>query len=74
MGTTKQVLEAISHLKSYGFVDVRGSFFDYSDVLFLHAERLQLPANWRWLATAEKFRNGISRRLHGVSRRLGSSA
>jgi FkbM family methyltransferase len=74
MGTTKQVLEVMSYLKGYGFVAVRGSFFDYSDVLFLHVERLELPANWRWLARAEKFRNGISRRLGGISRRLGLSA
>jgi len=69
MGTTKQVLEVLSYLKGYGFGIVRGSFFDYSDVLFLHAERLELPPNWRWLATAEKFRNGISRRLGRISRK-----
>ena len=70
ISTAQQVLEAVSYLKGHGFGIVRGSFFDYSDALFLHAERLEMPANWRWLARAEKFRNGISRRLHGISRRL----
>lgn len=68
MGTTKQVLDAIAHLKGYGFGILRGSFFDYSDVLFLHEERLKMPSNWRWMARAEKIRNGIYRRL-GVSAR-----
>ena len=70
MGTVKQVLETIDHLKNYGFGVVRGSFFDYSDVLFLHAERLKLPSNWRWLARTEKIRNGISRRLGPVVGRV----
>ncbi|MGA7129191.1 MAG: FkbM family methyltransferase [Chthoniobacterales bacterium] len=63
MGTVKQVLETIDYLESFGFAAVRGSFFDYSDVLFLHPGRLKMPSNWRWLARAEKIRNGISRRL-----------
>jgi FkbM family methyltransferase len=63
IGTVKQVLETIDYLRSFGFAVVRGSFFDYSDVLFLHPERLKMQRNWRWFALAEKLRNGISRRL-----------
>ena len=63
MGTVKQIVETIDHLRNYGFGAVRGSFFDYSDVLFLHTERLKMPRNWHWFATAEKIRNGISRRI-----------
>jgi FkbM family methyltransferase len=63
MGTVKQVVETVDHLRNHGFGAVRGSFFDYSDVLFLHPERLKMPRNWHWFATAEKIRNGISRRL-----------
>jgi FkbM family methyltransferase len=65
IGTAKQIFATIDHLEGYGFGMVRGSFFDYSDVLFLHKERLELPRNWRWLARVESFRNGISRRLEG---------
>ena len=63
IGSSKEVLAIIERLESFGFGAVRGSFFDYSDVLFLHPERLQLHWNWRWSANAQKFKNGISRRL-----------
>jgi FkbM family methyltransferase len=63
VGSTKQVVAIIERLRDFGFSAVRGSFFDYSDVLFLHPGRLQLPWNWRWSANAQKLKNGISRRL-----------
>ena len=63
IGSIKQVRHTIAYIASFGFVVMRGSFFDYSDVLFLHRLRLNMPWNWRWLATAEGIRNGISRRL-----------
>jgi FkbM family methyltransferase len=63
IGTVKQVLQTINHLKSFGFAAVRGSFFDYSDVLFLHPERLKMQSHWRWIAEAERLRNGIARRF-----------
>ena len=63
VGSPKQVVAAIERLKGFGFGAIRGSFFDYSDVLFLHPQRLLLPWNWRWSANAQKLRNGISRRL-----------
>jgi FkbM family methyltransferase len=65
IGSTKQVVAIIEHLRDFGFGAVRGSFFDYSDVLFLHPGRLHLPGNWRWSANAQKLKNGISRRLGG---------
>jgi hypothetical protein len=49
LGTAKQVQRTIDYLRGYGFEAVRGSFFDYSDVLFLHEERLHLPSHWRWV-------------------------
>jgi FkbM family methyltransferase len=63
VGSPQQVVAVIEHLKSFGFRAIRGSFFDYSDVLFLHLERLHLPWNWRWSATAQRLKNGIARRL-----------
>lgn len=63
MGTVKQVMETIDHIKTFGFGVLRGSFFDYSDVLFLHAERLNLRWHWGWMAAVEKIRNGIYRKL-----------
>jgi len=63
IGSTKQVVAIIERLRSFGFGAVRGSFFDYSDVLFLHLGRLQLPWNWRWSANAQRLKNGISRKL-----------
>ena len=63
MGNVKQVLETIDYLERFGFGVIRGSFFDYSDVLFLHPERLKLSRNWRWSAIAQSLRNGISRRI-----------
>jgi FkbM family methyltransferase len=63
MGTIKQVRDVIDHLKAHGFGMVRGSFFDYSDVLFLHKERLRMPSDWWLLTRGEKLRNGISRRM-----------
>jgi FkbM family methyltransferase len=67
ISSVKQVFAAMDHLKSHGFGVVHGSFFDYSDVLFLHEKRLTLPRHWRWLAGAEKIRNGVSRRLRTVA-------
>jgi FkbM family methyltransferase len=63
IGSTKEVVAVIERLRDFGFGAVRGSFFDYSDVLFLHLGRLQLPWNWRWSANAQKLKNGISRKL-----------
>ena len=63
VGSAKQVLAIIERLRDFGFGAVRGSFFDYSDVLFLHLGRLQLPWNWRWSANAQRLKNGISRKL-----------
>jgi FkbM family methyltransferase len=63
IGSTKEVIAIVHRLRDFGFAAVRGSFFDYSDVLFLHPGRLHLPWNWRWSANAQKIKNGISRRL-----------
>jgi FkbM family methyltransferase len=63
IGSPKQVVAIIERLRDFGFGAVRGSFFDYSDVLFLHPGRLQLPGNWRWSANTQRLKNGISRRL-----------
>jgi FkbM family methyltransferase len=63
IGSTKDVLAIMQRLRDFGFGVVRGSFFDYSDVLFVHPGRLHLPWNWRWSANAQKLKNGISRRL-----------
>ena len=67
IGSTKEVLAIIQRLRDFGFGVVRGSFFDYSDVLFVHPGRLHLPWNWRWSANAQKLKNGISRRLRPVT-------
>ena len=63
IGSPKQVVAVIERLRDFGFGAVRGSFFDYSDVLFLHPGRLRLPWNWRWSANAQRLKNGLSRRL-----------
>lgn len=68
IGTPKDVLRIIDYLKRCGFRAIKGSFFDYSDVLFLHPERLRLPPYWRWLARTERIRNGIARRLGASAR------
>jgi FkbM family methyltransferase len=65
IGSSKEVVAIMQRLEDFGFGAVRGSFFDYSDVLFVHPERLHLSWNWRWSATAQKLKNGISRRLGG---------
>jgi FkbM family methyltransferase len=63
IGSAKEVVAIIQRLRDFGFGAVRGSFFDYSDVLFVHPGRLHLPWNWSWSANAQKLKNGISRRL-----------
>jgi FkbM family methyltransferase len=63
VGSVREVVAIIARLRNLGFGAVRGSFFDYSDVLFLNLERLQLAWNWRWSANAQRLKNGISRRL-----------
>jgi FkbM family methyltransferase len=68
MGTVKQVVKTIDYLKSFGFVVVRGSFFDYSDVLFFKPKRLGMAWSWRWAAAAQRIHNGVFRRL-GLSTR-----
>ena len=73
IGTTKDVLRTINHLKHFGFEAIKGSFFDYCDVLFLHPVRLRLPSCWRWLASTERVRNGIARRLLKISSHFAGS-
>lgn len=63
MGTAAGTMRVVRHLRDAGFGIIRGSFFDYSDVLFVNLNRLKLNRLWPLRATWAVLRNGLARRL-----------
>jgi FkbM family methyltransferase len=63
VGTIEDAMRVFAHLRGAGFGVLRGSFFDYRDVLFLNLNQLPLNRLWRLGAGATLLRNGFARRL-----------
>lgn len=68
LGTAQEVREQIRRLHGFGFRVVKGSFTDFSDVLFVHPGRLGLRGGWGCHAQLWRFGNGLERRLDGWRR------
>jgi FkbM family methyltransferase len=64
IGTVQDVRNRIRRLEGFGFRALKGSFTDFSDVLFLHPGRLGLGPGWEWHAQLWRLRDGLERRSH----------
>jgi glycogen synthase len=61
LAKVEDATRVIGHLRDAGFGVIRGSYFDYSDVLFVNLNKLVLNKFWRLQANAGAMRNGLAR-------------
>lgn len=71
LGTIEDVRKRIRRLESFGFHAFKGSFTDFSDVLFVHPDRLGLGTGWAWQANAWRLFNGVERRVRRIRKQQG---
>jgi FkbM family methyltransferase len=64
IGTVQDVRNRIRRLEEHGFRALKGSFTDFSDVLFVHPGRLGLGRGWEWQARVWRLGDGFERRLN----------
>jgi FkbM family methyltransferase len=69
LGTVQDIRNIIRRLERLGFRAFRGSFTDFSDVLFVHPGRLGLGPAWEWQAYIWRIRNGLERRSRQLFKR-----
>ncbi|MBV9998716.1 MAG: FkbM family methyltransferase [Verrucomicrobia bacterium] len=63
IGTVQDIRNIVRRLEGLGFRAFKGSFTDFSDVLFMHPGRLGLGPGWEWQAQVWRLREGFGRRL-----------
>lgn len=66
IGTVQEVQSRIRRLEDNGFRVLKGSFTDFSDVLFVHPGRLGLGRGWEWQARFWRLGDGFERRLNRI--------